>query len=441
MTAIRKSEISLASGSVATVLRLDPQQLEVLPLFLQATTAAESNIAAEISMARQRHAAEEAGISLSSGEMVPTPPPDVMLESPEDLESPIGKLRVYSRRALAALRRDQFQIAPLHLFRLLAHGLKKGELLLNANHFLFLPPEVEGLWNASGDPIGFVAAAGTIEMPAQLGRACLIDNGNDFEIRRLGFTDQLIGLPDASEVAAHPFGPPVHEERMQAFSLFHGSRDGSTPVTGGVYDVSYVGRYPLALKEGGGMPLPSAGCVIRFTDFHTADAAARGGRITYKPGFPLRSGVQAGPIIVEEGRSTRQPGRDIFVEESVAHGMPLPDKAVQSPYAWKADWADTRAARLAAGIDGDKNLFFCAVEGTSSFVAEGQPVTGATLDDLAQLMVDEGAITAMHLDGGASTQCFGPAGGALIQPKDIHHGIDAYEAQYDRPLPLALKLR
>ena len=55
-------------------------------------------------------------------------------------------------------------------------------------------------------------------------------------------------------------------------------------------------------------------------------------------------------------------------------------------------------------------------------------------------MQGEGAVTAMHLDGGGSTQVFTPGGGALIAPRDVHHGMTDSPAQFDRPLPLALRL-
>lgn len=55
-------------------------------------------------------------------------------------------------------------------------------------------------------------------------------------------------------------------------------------------------------------------------------------------------------------------------------------------------------------------------------------------------MVQEGATTAMNLDGGGSTQVFCEGGGALLAPRDVHHDRPDDQVQYDRPLPLALKL-
>jgi len=118
---------------------------------------------------------------------------------------------------------------------------------------------------------------------------------------------------------------------------------------------------------------------------------------------------------------------------------PRPDSVPVSPHAWAADWIQTRAARLSAGITAQRRLIICAVEGTSSFFRDG-PARGATLHDLAHLMVEEGAVTALHLDGGGSTQVFCHGGGALIAPRDVHHRMPDSPAQFDRPLPLGLVL-
>jgi len=148
--------------------------------------------------------------------------------------------------------------------------------------------------------------------------------------------------------------------------------------------------------------------------------------------------VQSGPLIVDAGRIT-EAVRDVFADELMSETAARPDAVPLSPHAWAADWHRTRAARLSAGVTAEGALFFCAVKGTSSFFRDGE-AKGATLHDLAQLMVEEGAVAAMHLDGGGSTQVFCHGGGALIAPRDVHHGMPDSAAQFDRPLPLGLVL-
>lgn len=59
---------------------------------------------------------------------------------------------------------------------------------------------------------------------------------------------------------------------------------------------------------------------------------------------------------------------------------------------------------------------------------------GATLADAAQRMLEFGAVDAMNLDGGGSTQLFTGAG-ALVRPSDTR-GVSF--ASYDRLIPTAI---
>lgn len=63
---------------------------------------------------------------------------------------------------------------------------------------------------------------------------------------------------------------------------------------------------------------------------------------------------------------------------------------------FKNDVAKSRAARTAVGITNDGKLMFVVVESNGSR-------KGATLDELADLMLDLGAYNAMNLDGGGSS--------------------------------------
>ncbi len=405
-------DVELASGQLARVLRMDVAGFAVEPLFREEPSAAERRLAQVLGEARLGRA------------LVPVPTADVRAEFDGD-----------GFEGLAERARDggAAHAAPLHLFRLAAARLGAGELLINANHFLFLPPELDGPFNAYGDPIGLTLAAGVVETPPQVRRACLVMEGVRPEIRRIGFADLQIAAADGSVFVPHIYGTPSGQG--SAFALFHGSVGGCTPEGAG-WDVAFVGRFAAGLKAGGGLSIPRAGCVLRCATEAQARAVAAGPLHYDLPG--LSQGVQAGPVILEAGVITEE-GRDIFAEEGMRADPDRPDSVPISPHAWAADWHKTRAARLSAGIDGAGRLFFCAVEGTSSFFRDG-PARGATLHDLATLMRDQGAVTAMHLDGGGSTQVFCEGGGALIEPRDVHHGMTDSPAQFDRPLPLALRL-
>lgn len=412
---IQIRECRLASGVSARVVYLMPHRFHVLPLFAEAAPPDEMHLALILAKARL-------GMPVAA-----VPPAAVRM-------APCGRNGV-QRIAARAAQQGAVACAPLRLLRTVAAGLRPGDVLINGNYFLFLAPEVRGPFDAYGDPIGLTLVDGRVETPPQLKRACLLMTKTGPEIRRIGFSDISISAA-GQHFAPHPLGQPKRTGIGMAFALFHGSRNGCTPPGDRLWEVAFVGRHSVAISQGGGLSIPRAGCVLRCASEDDAKKLAAE-PVTY--GLPdVHQGVQAGPMIVAERQVLTAP-RDIFAEEFMSIEAPRPDSVTPSPHAWKADWDTTRSARLAAGVTAEGQLFFCAVEGTSSFLSDG-PAQGATLLDLATLMCDHGAITALHLDGGGSTQVFCEGGGALVLPRDVHHGEADSPAQFDRPLPLGLVL-
>ena len=64
---------------------------------------------------------------------------------------------------------------------------------------------------------------------------------------------------------------------------------------------------------------------------------------------------------------------------------------------FKASFANSRHPRSAAGITADGDLILVAIDGRQSMSR------GATLDELAKIMLEEGCVSAINLDGGGST--------------------------------------
>jgi len=416
---VRIFDRRLASGVAARVVHLAPRTFRVLPCFTQDAPPDETRLSLTLAAARL-------------DQPVVAVPPAARRMAPRAID---GSLRIAARADARGNAQAGAACAPLRLLRTVAAGLAPGEILVNGTYFLFLPPEVAAPFDAYGDPIGLTLADGVIETPPQAPRACLLVTETGPAIRRIGFVEAGIRAATGRAFAPHPFGPPAATGPGTAFALFHGSRAGATPPAAGVWDVALVGRHAVALAQGGGLSIPRAGCVLRCADRAEADAVAAG-PVTYTlPG--VQQAVQAGPLIVADGRTTE--AADVFAAELMAGDAPRPDGVPVSPHRWAADWHTTRAARMSAGITAAGALFFCAIEGTSSFFRDG-PMRGATLHDLAMLMIAEGAVRALHLDGGGSTQVFCHGGGALLASRDVHHGMPDSPAQIDRPLPLGLVL-
>lgn len=337
-------------------------------------------------------------------------------------------------------------LAHTDMMRLRSATLARDEIFANANYFLFEPREFDTPFEAYGDPVGMVTAGGVILHPPQVPRACLVTDGKQPSIKNLAFSDIAITLPDGTGIETHKmedFDGPDRRSQPIAIARYFGSPGGLTPEGKGAVEIVIVGRHAVAIGRGGGVPIPRTGCVIRFPEEPHAslvDALRNGEPITYalRDGAVLE-GVQAGPRLVTNGRFLTDDA--IFRREGVfIEGAPG-DLSQPSPYNWKADWHDTRAARLGAGLDAKGRLFLVAVEGQSSYSKGGGPLRGATLLDIAELLHRYGAIEGMHLDGGGSTQLFRPFGGSILRPGNFCRGFEDVEADYDRPLPLGLRLK
>jgi hypothetical protein len=94
--------------------------------------------------------------------------------------------------------------------------------------------------------------------------------------------------------------------------------------------------------------------------------------------------LQAGPLLVRDGRPTSFEGAD-------------PEGFTAGQAQFDSDVSDGRHPRAALGLTGDGRLLAVACDGRARDEA------GLTLDELAELMTELGAVDAMNLDGGGST--------------------------------------
>jgi len=417
---------TLASGVDARTLIMRPDRVQVDPGFRTLPTAAETKSAQVLAEARLAQ------------QLVPVPGSQLLLPTPQLVEhDEFGQLDVFSERGLISLSSDSALMAPLFFLRPRSAELDEATLLVNSNYFLFLEPDLDGPWNAYGDPVGLVMAGGVIEFAPQLPRTSLLMSESKYNVQCVSFADLQITLSNNQPILAHPFGSPKYREPFVAFARCFGSVERFSPAGDDGYDVAYIGRFPVAGRQGA-LPIPRAGCVVRYPDRRTAFEFASQ-PLRYALDGQWGDCIQVGPQLLKRGALTNVT-ENIFMVEYMTENGQLPDNDTVSPAHWKADWDKTRAARLGAGVDEHGNVVMIAVEGTSSVTDVNEPVRGATLRDLALLMRDEGVVDGMHLDGGGSTQVFGQAGGALIQPSDVHHGLPHRLAQYDRPIPTWIRV-
>jgi hypothetical protein len=114
------------------------------------------------------------------------------------------------------------------------------------------------------------------------------------------------------------------------------------------------------------------------------DAGVRIARRERLPGTPQGSLLQAGPLLVEDGRI-------VFDEASDAEGF----RAASGQF--DSDITAGRHPRAAIGI-GEGHVTTVACDGRRSLIDDG-----LTMLELAGIMRDLGCVVAMNLDGGGST--------------------------------------
>ena len=151
-------------------------------------------------------------------------------------------------------------------------------------------------------------------------------------------------------------------------------------------------RHAIAFEKGplaytGNTPRPPVQSIIKETRKKAGSLKKAGLRKHWK----VRAAIAGGPVLVQEGR--------VFItnnEEQMFSG-----KAV-----------DDLHPRTAMGYTRDRKLIIMVVQGRFPGVAEG-----ASLPDLARMMVDLGAREALNLDGGGSS-CLLVQGRETIRPSD-----------------------
>jgi hypothetical protein len=173
-------------------------------------------------------------------------------------------------------------------------------------------------------------------------------------------------------------------------------------IVGGFY--MRPGGPPLGDLRIGGRPLPTTPFDSPWGELRGC-LHADGERVALAPrrelpAAPAGDLLQAGPMLVAEGRSLIRPGED---REGFSAGSRQFD----------SDITDGRYPRAALGIS-DRELVAIVSEGRADDEA------GLTMGELAEAMVGLGATAAINLDGGGSASLV--VNGALVNTPREEHG-------------------
>jgi hypothetical protein len=179
-----------------------------------------------------------------------------------------------------------------------------------------------------------------------------------------------------------------------------------------VIDTRVVGR-----QRGGGLGIPQNGLVLSFA----ASALPPGAlpepgdelpRVRYdflhEAHRAIQEAIQAGPSLLKDGHVTLT-SRSLAAEQfwPTPLGTTGAEGAGIVPSDYPMDVDRTRAGRIGIGVDNAGHLVVVVVPGTErGALRPGLDSAGATLVELADLLAAAGAVDAVNLDGGGSTQLF-----------------------------------
>lgn len=341
-------------------------------------------------------------------------------------------------------------VGTLGYLRQLGHALP-GALLLNTHFFVYDPRELDSPLAAIGDPVGMLASRGQIQRPPILPRATLLLARGGWQIQHVGAADLAIDLPDGTTLrpgtgtdadtdtdASSARGPDAGAANAAARPSLRYRGDATAAGSAGTSDAACAvylqGRHVSLVRSGSVIPAPHGGLVLAFATRPPEallEALVARPAVRYRvPRIPdLCTALQVGPQLVRGGAIVI--GAASFRDERF---QTLGSSDPTAPLAFPADADRTRAGRVGIGVTRENALVIVAVQGTSSLSDRGPDAPeGCTMTELAELLVEAGAVDALNCDGGGSTQVFaGP--GALLGSTDARA---VPGAMFDRPVPVA----
>lgn len=253
-------------------------------------------------------------------------------------------------------------------------------------------------------------------------------------------------VPEGSALAGLPFRlNPDGDADVAVYTrtcglAAHGRPLRRTPAQAERVEYTVVDRRIVSCKVGGGLEIPQNGLVLSFArGVLPPHAIPDEGLPRVRYGFArqehrgLQLAIQAGPLLLEGGRIS-------LTADSLADEEFWPTPLGQAehtslgvvPTGYPPDIDRTRAGRLGLGADAEGQLLVVAVPGTERGVHHPEvDSAGATLQELAEVLAEAGAVEAINLDGGGSTQLF-YRGGLTTTPGN-RYGLPG--VQFERMVP------
>jgi hypothetical protein len=315
---------------------------------------------------------------------------------------------------------------------------QRPRVAFNAAYFLLEHDDFYSHHSALGQAYNLSVRDSAILRPPLYRRAALYQTADGhWQTGHFSLGDLTITLPDGtmivpcdSRLPGFPFVlNPVEDVEVAIYTRAYGLATYGhplrrTPIATGRVEYTVVDTHVVGRKTGGGLDIPQNGLVLSF-----APGVLPTGAIP-EDGLPrvrytfardthrgIRQAIQVGPLLLNAGQIVISPAS---LQEEEFWPTPLgrtdPDDVGIVPTDYPDDVDRTRAGRIGVGVDDGGHLVVVAVPGTERGARRPHADSaGATLLELAERLAKAGAVDAINLDGGGSTQLF-YLGGTMTTP-------------------------
>jgi hypothetical protein len=306
---------------------------------------------------------------------------------------------------------------------------ERPRITFNAAFFLLEHDDFISHHSALGEAYNLYVRDGAILRPPLYRRAAFYQPaGGRWRAGYFSLADMTVTLPNGTALvpegsrlpglsfAFNPDGGADVALYTRAFGLAsHGHPLRYTPIEPGRVEFTIVDTRVVGCKIGGGLDIPQNGLILSAAPgMLPADAIPDDGLPRVRYGLAqeihrgIRQAIQVGPMLLQGGRvvvSTSSLAAEEFWPTPPGCTN-LADVGVV-PTDYPEDIDRTRAGRIGLGVDDEGWLVVVAVPGTERGTHRPKAdSSGATLLELAELLARAGAVDAINLDGGGSTQLF-----------------------------------
>lgn len=304
----------------------------------------------------------------------------------------------------------------------------------NTSHFLHEHDDLISHHSGYGDAVGLMLSENTILRPPLYRRGCLLFDGTKWTVQTMSLEDIALILPD--DISLRADGRGDHQFQLNPaepapIAIYNrAARLGEigrplerTPAEDHRHEFVIVNRQVLSWKIGGDLQIPQNGFVLSLDAGALPQRAlttiAEDAWIEYEiadPSTGLVSGIQAGPILLQNGQKALE---SADTDEEYWAGRSIDGEHVVgiTPVNIDPGWRVERKARTALGIKRDGNLLLLVVDGCDPATSTELDSAGATLDELADWLGARGAIHALNMSGEGSSHLF-VQGGLANRPSD-----------------------